>query len=31
LNLKVHLKLFIVGFEDDELFSLGGLSDSSPS
>jgi putative nucleotidyltransferase with HDIG domain len=26
VNLKESLKLFIVGFEDDELFSIGGLN-----
>ncbi|NOU54838.1 HD-GYP domain-containing protein [Brevibacillus borstelensis] len=28
LDLKTNIKLFIVGFEDDQLFSLGGLSES---
>lgn len=31
LNLKENIKLFIVGFEDDELFSLGGMSEDTPS
>lgn len=31
LDLKENIKLFIVGFEDDQLFNISGLSESSSS